>query len=62
MNCTVAGGTSPTAVILSPSTTVEKAEEEPTVALSATAWELGGRLYWISTNTETEATPSLNTR
>lgn len=32
MNCTVAGGTSPTAVILWPSTTVEKAELEPTVA------------------------------
>jgi hypothetical protein len=33
MNCTVSGGTSPTAVTLWPSTTVEKAEEEPTVAV-----------------------------
>ena len=36
MKRTVAGGTSPTAVILWPSTTVEKADEEPTVADSGT--------------------------
>ena len=46
MNCTVAGGTSPTAVTLCPSTTVEKAELEPTVALSAT-WDPAGALCWI---------------
>src|ERR1700722_20497130 len=67
MNCTVSGGTSPTAVILWPSTTVEKAELEPTVAASATgvsALVLGGcaAVSWCSTNTETEATPSVNTR
>jgi hypothetical protein len=34
MNCTVSGGTSPTAVILCPSTTVEKAELAPKLVTS----------------------------
>ena len=34
MNCTVSGGTSPTAVILCPSTTVEKAELAPKLVAS----------------------------
>src|SRR5215470_17971117 len=61
MKRTVAGGTSPTAVILWPSTTVENAEEEPTVADSGTAVapEGAGRR---STNTDTDAKPSVNTR
>lgn len=36
MNRTVAGGTSPTAVTLCPSITVENADEEPTLATPAT--------------------------
>src|SRR5579862_9673258 len=68
MKRTVAGGTSPTAVTLWPSMTVEKAEEEPTVADSSTwassseaSFDLG---FWAltSTNTDTEARPSVNTR
>src|SRR5471032_3131871 len=62
MNCTVAGGTSPTAVTLWPSTTVEKAELEPTVVVSPTPGGVVVTPCWTSTNTETEATPSLNTR
>src|ERR1700747_74462 len=61
MKRTVAGGTSPTAVILWPSTTVEYAEEEPTVASSGAGGGPEGAA-WRSTNTDTEAKPSVKTR
>ena len=61
MKRTVAGGTSPTAVILWPSTTVEKADEDPTVADSGTGGGPDGA-GCRSTNTDTEAKPSVNTR
>src|SRR5690349_14437292 len=64
MKRTVAGGTSPTAVTLCPSITVEKADDEPTRADSSTcsspwAWVV---VMVSSTNTETDARPSVNTR
>src|SRR6202050_2263373 len=60
MNCTVSGGTSPTAVILWPSITVENAEEEPAAAECGTAgWSACPGC--TSTNTDTEANPSVNT-
>src|SRR5580693_7890361 len=65
MKRTVAGGTSPTAVTLWPSITVENAEEEPTRADSSTcasSSEFVGCWGLISTNTDTEAKPSVNTR
>src|ERR1700743_2029968 len=64
MKRTVAGGTSPTAVTLWPSMTVEKADEEPTRADSSAGGSSGEVLRWdfSSTNTDTEASPSVNTR
>src|SRR5690348_7065263 len=63
MNRTVSGGTSPTAVTLWPSTTVEKAYEEPTRADSVTgAWPDDVDSTCFSTNTDTDASPSLKTR
>ena len=59
---TVAGGTSPTAVTLCPSTTVENAEDVPTVADSSSFAGCAPLVEWASTNTETEAIPSVNTR
>ena len=59
MNSTVFGGTSPTAVTWWPSTTVENADEEPTRAGPSAGLVSGLR---GSTNTDTEATPSVNTR
>src|SRR5678816_1250142 len=59
MSSTVVGGTSPTAVIWWPSTTVEKAEEEPTRAGPSAGCVSGLR---GSTNTDTEAMPSVKTR
>src|SRR3974390_1424521 len=61
MKRTVAGGTSPTAVILWPSTTVENAGEGPTVADSGADGGPEGAPC-RSTNTDTEAKPSVNTR
>src|SRR3954468_23084775 len=57
MNWTVLGGTSPTAVTWWPSTTVENVEEDPTRAAPCGESGLRG-----STKTETDATPSVNTR
>src|SRR5690349_711624 len=56
---TVVGGTSPTAVTWWPSTTVENAEDEPTREGPS-----AGLISALrgSTNTETEAMPSVNTR
>ena len=59
MNSTVFGGTSPTAVIWWSSTTVENAEEEPTRAGPSAGLVSGLR---GSTNTDTEAMPSVKTR
>src|SRR3954471_3316533 len=58
MNSVVFGGTSPTAVTWWPSTTVEKAEDDPTRAGPSA----GAPAFRGSTNTETDATPSVNTR
>src|SRR5688572_13880947 len=59
MNFTVFGGTSPTAVTWWSSTTVENAEDEPTRAGPSAGLALRMR---GSTNTDTDATPSVNTR
>src|SRR6187401_3036264 len=58
-NSTVVGGTSPTAVTWWPSTTVENADDEPTREGPSAGLRSALR---GSTNTETEAIPSVNTR
>src|ERR1700731_4519162 len=65
MERTVAGGTSPTAVTFLPPIVVEYTEDEPsradssvTVCPSAACWVFVS----TSTKTDTEASPSLNTR
>src|ERR1700722_9284278 len=63
MKRTVAGGPSPTAVTLWPSMTVENADDEPTRADSSSGGASGVMVTdFSSTNTETEARPSVKTR
>ena len=62
MKRTVAGGTSPIAVTLCPSITVENAEEEPNRVAPEFGFFGTGVEGFVSTNTETEASPSVNTR